>query len=157
MATKVSAAKNGPASESPVAWYGAMTSLQTKTFWAAFGGWALNSLDFFIFMFALPAIVVALDMTRPQAMHIGTATLIASAIGGWVAGGGALRSVSFAEGMPEMSADKVRDAVLRRLIDLHNGSVRVQSTLGKGSTFYVYLPAVSQLGFERGVPQIARL
>lgn len=86
MATKVSAAKNDPAPESPIAWYGAMTSLQTKTFWAAFGGWALNSLDFFIFMFALPAIVVALDMTRPQAMHIGTATLVASAIGGWVAG-----------------------------------------------------------------------
>jgi MFS family permease len=74
------------ANDSPTAWYGAMTALQKKTFWASFGGWALNSLDFFLFTFALPAIVVALDMSRAQGMHIASATLVSSAIGGWVAG-----------------------------------------------------------------------
>lgn len=74
------------AKDSPTAWYGAMTSLERKTFWAAFGGWMLNSLDFFLFTFAVPAIIVALDLTRPQAAHIASATLVASAIGGWIAG-----------------------------------------------------------------------
>jgi MFS family permease len=74
------------AKNSPTAWYGAMTSLERKTFWAAFGGWMLNSLDFFLFTFAVPAIIVALDLTRPQAAHIASATLVASAIGGWIAG-----------------------------------------------------------------------
>jgi MFS family permease len=85
MATKASAAKNHPA-ESPIAWYGAMTSLQKKTFWAAFSGWVLNAVDFFLVVFAMPAITVALDLTRPQVMHVASATLVASAIGGWIAG-----------------------------------------------------------------------
>lgn len=71
---------------SPIAWYGAMTSQERMTFWAAFGGWTLNSVDFFLLTFALPAIVVALDLTRPQAMHVASITLVASAIGGWLAG-----------------------------------------------------------------------
>lgn len=74
------------AKDSPIAWYGAMTSLERRTFWAAFGGWVLNSVDFFLLVFAMPAITVALDLTRPQAMHVASATLIASAIGGWIAG-----------------------------------------------------------------------
>jgi MFS family permease len=74
------------AKNNPVAWYGALSSIEQRTFWACFGGWTLNSLDFFIFTFALPAIVVTLDLTRPQAMHVASMTLVASAIGGWVAG-----------------------------------------------------------------------
>lgn len=74
------------ASDSPTAWYGAMTSLERKTFWASFGGWTLNSIDFFLLIFAMPAIVVALDLTRHEAAHVASGTLIASAIGGWIAG-----------------------------------------------------------------------
>lgn len=73
-------------SDGPVGWYGELAPGEKRTFWACFGGWALNSFDFFIFTFALPAIVVALDMTREQAGMITTWTLIASALGGWVAG-----------------------------------------------------------------------
>jgi len=73
-------------SDGPVGWYVELAPGEKRTFWACFGGWALNSFDFFIFTFALPAIVVALDMTREQAGMITTWTLIASALGGWVAG-----------------------------------------------------------------------
>lgn len=74
------------AKNNPVAWYGALSSIEQRTFWACFGGWALSSLDFFIFAFALPAIVVALDLTQPEAVRIASMTLVASAVGGWVAG-----------------------------------------------------------------------
>jgi len=73
-------------SDGPVGWYGELAPGEKRTFWACFGGWALDSFDFFIFTFALPAIVVALDMTREQAGMITTWTLMASALGGWIAG-----------------------------------------------------------------------
>ncbi len=73
-------------SESPAAWYGRLDPNEKRTLWACFGGWTLNSLDFFIFTFALPAIIVALDMTHQQAGMITTWTLVASALGGWTAG-----------------------------------------------------------------------
>lgn len=73
-------------SENPVAWYGRLDPNEKRTLWACFGGWSLNSLDFFIFTFALPAIIVALDITRQQAGMITSLTLVASALGGWIAG-----------------------------------------------------------------------
>jgi MFS family permease len=73
-------------SENRNAWYGDMTTIERQTFWACFGGWTLNSLDFFIFTFAIPAIIVALDITRQEAGLITTLTLVASALGGWIAG-----------------------------------------------------------------------
>ena len=73
-------------SDSPIAWYGRLDPNEKRTLWACFGGWTLNSLDFFIFTFALPAIIVALDMTRQQAGMITSLTLVASALGGWIAG-----------------------------------------------------------------------
>ncbi len=72
--------------DSPISWYGNMKPIEHRTFWACFGGWALNSLDFFLFIFAAPAIIVALDMTRQQADFVTTLTLVASALGGWAAG-----------------------------------------------------------------------
>ena len=72
--------------DSPIAWYGLLNPNEKRTLWACFGGWALNSFDFFIFTFALPAIIVALDITRQQAGMITTWTLVASALGGWIAG-----------------------------------------------------------------------
>jgi MFS family permease len=73
-------------SDNPVAWYGRLDPNEQRTLWACFGGWALNSLDFFMFAFALPAIVVALNLTQHEARVIMTWTLIASALGGWIAG-----------------------------------------------------------------------
>ena len=68
--------------DSPIAWYGLLNPNERRTLWACFGGWALNSFDFFIFTFALPAIIVALDITRQQAGMITTWTLALSRIHG---------------------------------------------------------------------------
>ncbi len=38
-------------SDNPVAWYGRLDPNERRTLWACFGGWSLNSLDFFIFTF----------------------------------------------------------------------------------------------------------
>ncbi|HLL26990.1 MAG TPA: MFS transporter [Xanthobacteraceae bacterium] len=72
--------------ETAVAWYHRLDPDEKRTLWACFGGWALNSLDFFIFAFALPAIIAALGMTQHEALRVASWTLVASAIGGWVAG-----------------------------------------------------------------------
>jgi MFS family permease len=72
--------------DGPIAWYGDLQPAERHTFWASFGAWALNTFDLFIFTFALPAIVVSLDITDPQTRTIANSTLIASALGGWIAG-----------------------------------------------------------------------
>jgi len=72
--------------DSPVAWYGDLRPEERRTFWATFGAWALDSLDFFLFTFALPAMVLTLGITDPQTRMITNSTLVASALGGWIAG-----------------------------------------------------------------------
>ena len=71
---------------SPIAWYGRLDLNEKRTLWACFGGWTLNSLDLFIFTFAIPAISVTLDMTPAQGLRVVAWTLVASALGGWIAG-----------------------------------------------------------------------
>jgi hypothetical protein len=38
-------------------WYSALPPNEKRTFWACFGGWALDAFDVQIFSFAIPAIV----------------------------------------------------------------------------------------------------
>jgi len=68
------------------AWYRELAPNEKRTFWACFGGWALDALDVQIFSFAIPAIIAAFSITKADAGLIGTVTLVASAFGGWFAG-----------------------------------------------------------------------
>ncbi len=68
------------------AWYRDLIPAQRRTFWACFGGWALDAMDVQLFSFVLPALVVALGVTTGQAGLLGTSALVSSAIGGWIAG-----------------------------------------------------------------------
>ena len=52
---------------SAIAWYGGLKTGDKRTFWACFGGWTLDSLNFFIFTFAFPAIIAAFEITRREA------------------------------------------------------------------------------------------
>jgi MFS family permease len=70
----------------PSAWYAEMTPQQRSTFWACTGGWIMDAMDVQMFSFAIPAIIVAFGITNADAGLIGTATLVASAFGGWLAG-----------------------------------------------------------------------
>ena len=79
--------KDATASDtSPVAWYGELQPNEKRTFWACFGGWALDALDVQIFSFAIPAIIAVFAISNADAGLIGTATLFTSAFGGWLAG-----------------------------------------------------------------------
>src|SRR5260370_39580157 len=70
----------------PTGWYGELTPAEKRTFWACFGGWALDALDVQILTFAIPAIIAAFSITNADAGFIGTVTLLTSAFGGWFAG-----------------------------------------------------------------------
>ena len=67
-------------------WYGALNSMEKRTFWACFGGWALDAMDVQIFSFTILAIIATFHISNADAGLIGTVTLLTSAFGGWVAG-----------------------------------------------------------------------
>ncbi|MFL6932795.1 MAG: MFS transporter [Xanthobacteraceae bacterium] len=69
-----------------IGWYGELAPGEKRTFWACFGGWALDAMDVQIFSFAIPAIIAAFAITNADAGLIGTVTLLTSAFGGWFAG-----------------------------------------------------------------------
>lgn len=67
-------------------WYRQVSPLERKTFWACFSGWGLDALDVQMFTLAIPALIAAYGIDKTQAGLISGVTLVASAIGGWVAG-----------------------------------------------------------------------
>ncbi|GAB5101301.1 MFS transporter [Caballeronia sp. HLA56] len=68
------------------AWIARLDPGGRKTFVAAFGGWAIDAFDFMIFSFVITALTHTLSVQRGAIGLIGTATLLASAFGGWGAG-----------------------------------------------------------------------
>ena len=63
-----------------------LTPVERRTFWAAFGGWTLDALDYMIYTFVIVTLVGLWGIDRGQAGLLGTVTLLFSAIGGWAAG-----------------------------------------------------------------------
>jgi len=72
--------------DSLTSWYTELQASEKRTFWACFGGWALDAMDVQIFSFAIPAIIAAFHLSNADAGLIGTVTLLTSAFGGWFAG-----------------------------------------------------------------------
>ncbi len=67
-------------------WYRELSGLERRTFWGCFGGWALDATDAQIFSFIIPALIVSLKVSRSQIGDLGTISLIAAALGGWISG-----------------------------------------------------------------------
>ncbi|MCJ2046720.1 MFS transporter [Methylobacterium sp. J-078] len=67
-------------------WYGSSTPMERKTFWACFGGWALDALDVQLFSLVIPTLLGLWQISRAEAGLITGVTLVASALGGWVGG-----------------------------------------------------------------------
>ncbi|AIO68871.1 MFS transporter [Burkholderia oklahomensis] len=67
-------------------WYKQMTVTEKRTFMAAFGGWALDALDFMVFTFVITTLISVFHIDKAQAGMLATVTLLFSAIGGWLAG-----------------------------------------------------------------------
>jgi MFS family permease len=59
---------------------------ERATFWACFGGWALDGMDFQFYSFIIPSLIAGWHLTKGQAGTLQTTTLLVSAVGGWLAG-----------------------------------------------------------------------
>src|SRR5215213_10617205 len=66
--------------------YQNMTPPERRTFWACFVGWALAALDFMISPLVIGTIITLWQVQRDTAGLAVTVTLLASALGGWIAG-----------------------------------------------------------------------
>ncbi|MDR5781152.1 MFS transporter [Caballeronia sp. LZ065] len=67
-------------------WYGSLQRAHKRTFWACFLGWVLDAMDVQFFAFVIPTLMTVWGMSKAQAGVIGTSALVASALGGVVAG-----------------------------------------------------------------------
>ena len=68
------------------AWIADLGSQERHAFGACVGGWALDAMDVQMYSFVIPALITTWGITRGQAGVLGTAALLASAFGGWIAG-----------------------------------------------------------------------
>jgi MFS family permease len=67
-------------------WYIGLNSDGRRTFWACFGGYALDAMDVQIYSFIVPVLIGLWGMSNTQAGLLATVTLVLSAVGGWLAG-----------------------------------------------------------------------
>jgi len=67
-------------------WISTLTSKERGAFGACVGGWALDAMDVQMYSFVIPTLIATWGITRAQAGVLGTAALLASAVGGWLAG-----------------------------------------------------------------------
>jgi MFS family permease len=63
-----------------------LNARERSAFVACVGGWALDGMDFQMYSFVIPTLIVTWGITRGQAGLLGTAALLVSAVGGWLAG-----------------------------------------------------------------------
>jgi MFS family permease len=67
-------------------WIFGLTPQERNTLVATFGGWALDGMDVMIYSFVIPTLIAAWHISKGQAGMLGTAALLISAAGGWLAG-----------------------------------------------------------------------
>lgn len=67
-------------------WIGDLGPRERRAFGACVGGWALDAMDVQLYSFVIPALVATWGITNAQAGVLGTAALLVSALGGWLAG-----------------------------------------------------------------------
>jgi MFS family permease len=67
-------------------WLSDLTATERRAFTACAGGWALDAMDVQMYSFVIPTLIAIWGITRGQAGMLGTAALLVSAAGGWLAG-----------------------------------------------------------------------
>lgn len=67
-------------------WIFDLTLQERSTLVATFGGWALDGMDVMVYSFVIPTLIAAWHISKGQAGLLGTAALLISAVGGWLAG-----------------------------------------------------------------------
>jgi MFS family permease len=69
-----------------LAFYRDMDVPERRTFWSCFGGWTLDGMDFMIYTLVIGTIIKVWNVDAASAGLAGTATLLSSAVGGWLGG-----------------------------------------------------------------------
>ena len=67
-------------------WYSKLNSVERRTYWACFGGFALDSMDTTIFALVLPTLISVVGLHKSEAGFLATSALVGAAVGGWIAG-----------------------------------------------------------------------
>jgi MFS family permease len=67
-------------------WLSQLTSKEKSAFIATFGGWGLDGMDVMVYSFVIPSLIAAWHISKSDAGWLGTAALMLSSIGGWLAG-----------------------------------------------------------------------
>jgi MFS family permease len=67
-------------------WFSDLTPVERKTYFAAFAGLALDSMDTTIYALVTPTLIAVLGITRPEAGIMASASLLGAAVGGWIGG-----------------------------------------------------------------------
>jgi len=67
-------------------WLTQLSGPERSTLFATFGGWALDGMDVMVYSFVIPSLIAAWHISKGQAGLLGTAALLISAVGGWLAG-----------------------------------------------------------------------
>jgi MFS family permease len=80
------AAAGSEAGEGLFSWFRELSQKERRTFWACFGGWALDAMDVQLYSFVIPTVIGLWGLTKGQAGLIFTATLLSSSVGGWIVG-----------------------------------------------------------------------
>jgi MFS family permease len=69
-----------------IGWYREMSAAERRTFWACFGGWALDAFDVQIYSFVIPTLIALWQISKADAGKLASIVLLVSAFGGWFAG-----------------------------------------------------------------------
>jgi MFS family permease len=67
-------------------WFTSMNLREKRTFWACFTGWALDAMDVQLYAVVMPTLIALWGMSQAEAGTLGTAALLFSSLGGWLAG-----------------------------------------------------------------------
>jgi MFS family permease len=69
-----------------MSWYRELDASGRRAFWACFGGWTLDAMDVQIYALVMPTLISLWGLTKGQAGMLGTVALLASSLGGVLAG-----------------------------------------------------------------------
>ena len=72
--------------EGALLWYREISKGERRTFWACFGGWALDAFDVQLFAVLIPTLIAVFGISKAEAGLLGGLTLAAAAAGGWAGG-----------------------------------------------------------------------
>ncbi len=79
-------AAKAPRRAGPFDWYRDINQQERRTFWSCKLGYGLDGMDTQMLSFVIPTLIALWGITSAEAGLIHTSTLLASALGGWIAG-----------------------------------------------------------------------